>query len=65
MFRPGVVLVLLGMLVLVAPRVLAVLVAASLIGLGGSMLASGWRVRRAWRCMDASFWREFTRQSRC
>lgn len=61
MFWPGIVLVLLGTLVLIEPRVFVALVAAVMIVLGASMLVTGWRARRAWRCLDASFWRSFTR----
>ena len=61
MFWPGLILLLMGTLVLVEPGILVVLIAAAMIALGTSRLVSGWRARRAWRCLDSTFWRGFTR----
>jgi len=54
---PGGVLVLLGLLILIVPRLLEAIVATALIVSGVSLLAFGWRLRQAARWRPGP-WRE-------
>ena len=53
---PGVVLVVLGLLILLVPRLLEALVATALIVAGASLVALGWRIRRLARPSRTHRW---------